>query len=219
MLRVLTWNLFHGRSVPDVPRDLLPDFAATITGWEWDVALLQECPPWWPRPLAAAAGAHPYRALTSRNQLLCITRPLATRRPDVIKSWGGGCNAILVRGAPATAHAQRRLRLRPERRVMHAVRLESGVWVGNVHAMAHRVEWAQSDLNESTAALDRWSAGAPAVLGGDFNTREPVVPGFQSAGGHVLDHVFVRGLTVVEQGHTIKRGTLSDHRPVVAALG
>ena len=53
MLRVLTWNLFHGRSVPDVPRDLLPEFAATIAGWEWDVALLQECPPWWPRPLAA----------------------------------------------------------------------------------------------------------------------------------------------------------------------
>ena len=102
---------------------------------------------------------------------------------------------------------------------MHAVHLESGVWVGNVHAMAHRVEWAQSDLNESTAALDRWSAGAPAVLGGDFNTREPVVPGFQSAGGHVLDHVFFRGLTVAEPAHTIKRGKLSDHRPVVAALG
>src|SRR5436190_1199730 len=148
MLRVLTWNLFHGRSVPDVPHDLLPEFAATIAGWEWDVALLQECPPWWPEPLAEAAGARPYRALTSRNQLLFITRPLAKRRPDVIKSWGGGCNAILVRGAPATAHAHRRLRLRPERRVMHAVRLASGAWVGNLHAMAHRVEWAQSDLHE-----------------------------------------------------------------------
>jgi endonuclease/exonuclease/phosphatase family metal-dependent hydrolase len=218
MLRVLTWNLFHGRSVPDVRSTLEREFAATLAGWQWDVALLQECPPWWPDPLGRACGAHAYRALTSRNQLLFITRPLAEFRPDVIKSWGGGCNAILVRGAAATAHARRRLRLLPERRVMHAVRLASGVWVGNVHAQAHRVDWAQADLDESAAALLRWADGSPAILGGDLNTREPVVPGFAHAGGHVLDHVFVRGLEVVQPGHTLKRGTLSDHRPVLAEL-
>ena len=27
---VLTWNLFHGRSVPDAPRELLADFAARL---------------------------------------------------------------------------------------------------------------------------------------------------------------------------------------------
>ena len=48
---VLTWNLFHGRSVPDAPRELLADFAARLAGWEWDVALLQEVPPWWPPEL------------------------------------------------------------------------------------------------------------------------------------------------------------------------
>jgi len=42
---VLTWNLFHGRSVPDAPREQLADFAARLAGWEWDVALLQEVPP------------------------------------------------------------------------------------------------------------------------------------------------------------------------------
>lgn len=218
MLRVLTWNLFHGRAVPDVPQSLAGEFAMTLAGWEWDVALLQECPPWWPEPLGRACGAHAYRALTSRNQLLLITRPLAERRPDVLKSWGGGCNAILVRGDAATAHFRHRLRLLPERRVMHAVRLAGGSWVGNVHAQAHRVEWAQADLDESAAALLRWGGAAPSVLGGDLNTREPVVPGFTDAGGHVLDHVFVRGLDVVEPGHTLKRGTLSDHRPVLAVL-
>ena len=35
---VLTWNLFHGRSVPDAPREQLGDFAARLAGWEWDVA-------------------------------------------------------------------------------------------------------------------------------------------------------------------------------------
>ena len=39
-MRVLTWNLFHGRSVPDTPRSLLPEFGAMLSGWEWDVALL-----------------------------------------------------------------------------------------------------------------------------------------------------------------------------------
>ena len=29
---VLTWNLFHGRSVPDAPRSLLADFAAQLAG-------------------------------------------------------------------------------------------------------------------------------------------------------------------------------------------
>lgn len=218
MIRVLTWNLFHGRSDPDVPRALSREFAATLAGWEWDVALLQECPPWWPGPLARAATAHPYRALTSRNQLLPVLRPIASRRPDIAKSWGGGCNAILVRGSPATAHARRRLRLRPERRVMHSVRLASGVWVGNVHAQAHRARWAQADLDESAGALMRWSKGEPAVLGGDLNIRGPVVPGFEHAGGHVLDHVFARGLRVAEPARTLERGNLSDHVPVLAAL-
>ena len=46
--RVLTWNLFHGRSVPGARRSLLDEFAARLAEWEWDVALLQEVAPWWP---------------------------------------------------------------------------------------------------------------------------------------------------------------------------
>ena len=51
---VLTWNLFHGRAVPPAGRDLLGDFAAALAGWDWDVALLQEVPPWWPPELGRA---------------------------------------------------------------------------------------------------------------------------------------------------------------------
>ena len=48
-LRVLTWNLMHGRSVGGrgvggrdrFGRDLLGDFGDALAGWEWDVALLQ----------------------------------------------------------------------------------------------------------------------------------------------------------------------------------
>src|SRR5919107_380113 len=134
-MRVLTWNLFHGRAVPPAGRSLEADFAAALAGWDWDVALLQEVPPWWPARLATSYDV----ALTSRNALLPVRRALAQRWPDVMKSGGGSGNAILLRGGERIAvRARRRLRLRPERRVMHAVRLEpSGLWVANLHAQVH----------------------------------------------------------------------------------
>ncbi len=55
-MRVLTWNLFHGRAVPPAGHELLGAFAATLAGWSWDVALLQEVPPWWPPALARGSG-------------------------------------------------------------------------------------------------------------------------------------------------------------------
>src|SRR5512147_2086759 len=106
-VRVLTWNLFHGRAVPERPRSLLPEFAATLAGWDWDVALLQEVPPWWPAQLGRACGASARMALTSRNWLLPLRRPVAERRPDLLRSNGGGCNAVLVRGAHVAAHRAR----------------------------------------------------------------------------------------------------------------
>ncbi len=89
-MRVLTWNLFHGRSVPPSGRDLLPEFTAALAGWGWDVALLQEVPPWWPAGLGAACGASARMALTSRNEGLPVRRWIAERSPDLIKSTGGG---------------------------------------------------------------------------------------------------------------------------------
>lgn len=123
-MRVLVWNLFHGRAVPAAGRPLLHEFAAALARWEWDVALLQEVPPWWPPLLAQRCDADVRAALTSRNQALPLRRAIASRAPDRLKSNGGGANAILVR-APwtITAHGRRRLRIRPERRVVHAVRV------------------------------------------------------------------------------------------------
>ena len=77
----VTWNLFHGRSGPPAGSLTVSEFAATLAGWEWDVALLQEVPPWWPPRLAIAAGAEERMLLTSRNQRWrCDGRsPAATR--------------------------------------------------------------------------------------------------------------------------------------------
>ncbi len=101
---------------------------------------------------------------------------------------------------------------------MHAVSLPCGIWAGNVHAQAHRTEWAQADLDQSATTLLRWSCGGPAVLGGDFNTRTPALPGFESAGGHVLDHVFVHGLEACGPARVLDRGGLSDHVPVLTEI-
>ncbi len=126
VLRVLTWNLMHGRSVPSAGHDLLDEFAGALGGWDWDVALLQEVPPWWPALLAARLGAAGRLNLTSRNALLPARRAIAQRWPDVIKSNGGGANAILCRRCAVAEHRTRRLCAWPERRRLHAVRLDSG---------------------------------------------------------------------------------------------
>ncbi|MEA2131269.1 MAG: hypothetical protein QOJ85_4160 [Solirubrobacteraceae bacterium] len=216
-MRVLTWNLYHGRAVPPAARDLQADFAAALAGWAWDVALLQEVAPWWPAALARACGAEVRSALTSRNALLPLRRAIAVRAPDLIKSNGGGANAILVRGPIA---AERRLLLRrwPERRVCHAVQLADGTWWANLHAQVHSPARARADIERAAAATLAWSAGAPAVLGGDFNVREPTAPGLRPLGGRGVDHVLGRGWAAVAPTELPDHGRLSDHAPVIVTL-
>jgi endonuclease/exonuclease/phosphatase family metal-dependent hydrolase len=218
-LRILTWNLFHGRSKPETRHSLLPEFAAAIAGWEWEVALLQEVPPWWPVELARAAQASMRMALTSRNLLPPLQRLIGERRPDLLKSGAGGSNAILVRGQAIREHRIRRLRLLPERRVAHGVLLEDGTWVTNLHAQAHLESRAQADLDLAADVTTLWAAGAPAVLGGDLNLRgAPTAFGYAHLAGHLVDHVLGRHLDVVEPGRTLPHGSLSDHAPLLVAV-
>jgi endonuclease/exonuclease/phosphatase family metal-dependent hydrolase len=219
VVRVLTWNLFHGRAVPGAGRDLLAEFCAALAGWEWDVALLQEVPPWWPPALARACDADQRTALTSRNALLALRRLLATRWPDVVKSNGGGANAILVRASGEIAdHRRVLLRRRPERRVCHAVALADGLWCANLHAQVHSRARADADIERAAAALLAWSGGGPALLGGDFNVRAPAAPGFDVLGGAGVDHVLGHGPAAVGPAEVLDRGELSDHAPVIVTV-
>src|SRR5947208_15871208 len=108
-----------------------------------------------------------------------------------MRSGGGSANAILVRGERIAARARARLRLWPERRVVHAVRLEpSGVWIANLHAQVHSEQRARADLASAARAVTGWASGARIVLGGDLNVRRPAVPaGFTAALGPGVDHV------------------------------
>ncbi len=211
---MLSWNLFHGRAVPPAGRSLAAEFEAALAGWRWDVALLQEVPPWWPPALARAGGAVERHVLTSRNGALALRRAIASRRPDWIRSNGGGANAILVRGGLAvTEHRSVLLRRFPERRRLHAIRLASGWWIGNLHAQGSAAEAVRA-----ARTIAGWAgATAPLVLGGDFNLAEPALPGLQRAGGHGVDQVWTTGWRAVA-AEVLDRGRLSDHAPVRVTL-
>jgi endonuclease/exonuclease/phosphatase family metal-dependent hydrolase len=153
-LTAIAWNLFHGRDFPPDPglftwrsrllrvterngthvqvnRDLAAEFAATLAAAEWDVALLQECPPRFAAPLASACGAAAHRVLTSRNFLGALRTAAARLNPDLIASGEGGSNLTLVRPslrgalcAPGAHKAPRSGRDRKETKEMVVERRE-----------------------------------------------------------------------------------------------
>jgi endonuclease/exonuclease/phosphatase family metal-dependent hydrolase len=214
-MRVLTWNLKHGRAVPSAGRDLFDEFAAALGGWYWDFCLLQEVPPWWPSSLGARLAAEQRLVLTSRNALLPLRRAVAVRWPDIAKSNGGSCNAILIRGDKIVEHRVQRLCTWPERRWVHAVQLQNrGVWIANLHAGG-----PARDAQRAAQAALLWAGEAPLVLGGDFNIRGLALDGFEGAAEHEVDYVFVRGLSVAGDADVLDPGRLSDHAPVAVTIG
>jgi endonuclease/exonuclease/phosphatase family metal-dependent hydrolase len=221
---IVTWNLFHGRSLPPSRGSLYRQFAEKLRVWEWDVALLQEVPPWWPRSLARDLGADQRTAATSRNSVLTVRRAIAERRPELAKSNGGGANAVLAR-EPIAADVSLRLRTWPERRVAQLVRLRSGACVANYHASA-RVALAEDELTRLTDRALSWAGGAPLVLGGDLNLRAPAPRDLVHVAARDVDHVFARGLELDGEPELLDRSAdsdagaveLSDHPPLRVRL-
>jgi endonuclease/exonuclease/phosphatase family metal-dependent hydrolase len=225
-MRILSWNLFHGRSLPASAHALSGQFAAMIAAWDWDVALLQEVPPWWPALLAQAAAAEQRTALTSRNSAPALRRVLAERRPELIRSNGGGANAVLAR-VPIIAHSSLRLRLWPERRVAQLLRLADGTCVANFHASC-RVRLAESELELLWRHALAWAAGAPLILGGDLNLRAPRSPSTEvlHLARRDVDHLLGAGVRRVGRAELLERRVklgaheveLSDHLPLRVAV-
>lgn len=204
-MRAISWNLFHGRDFPSEPelrtwrsrllritergsdhaqvnRDLYAQFAGLLADAEWDVALLQECPPRWAERLAIDCRAEPHLVQTSRNipAFGAVQSIAAGWNPDLIASWEGGSNLTLVRtsGLAGSAIAERkmhRLTRIPERRTMAFTVTSSGLCVGNLHASTERAR-AEREVPEAARVAIKWAAGRPLLLGGDFNLRPAVSP-------------------------------------------
>jgi endonuclease/exonuclease/phosphatase family metal-dependent hydrolase len=261
-IRALSWNLFHGRdAAPDhslhtwrsrllrasargethiqVNRDLYPEFSRLLAGAEWDVALLQECPPRWSERLAVDCGAEAQRVLTSRNAIALLRGLLADLNPDLIASAEGGSNTTLVRPALGRIVERREFELtrKPERRMMAFCRLSSGLCIANLHATNDRPNLAAEELRAAATAANAWAGDDPLIFGGDLNLRPRHATVFaELADGHglslptdsfAIDHLLVRGLRVVEaerswppEAREVDENglalRLSDHAPIEA---
>jgi endonuclease/exonuclease/phosphatase family metal-dependent hydrolase len=262
------WNLFHGRDFPPDPalftlrsrllgiaernethvqvnRDLASEFAALLARAEWDVALLQECPPRFAAPLATACKAESHRVLTSRNSLGRLRAVGARLNPDLVASAEGGSNLTLVRASGTLGQVVERRELTihagpPERRAMVFTRTASGVCIANLHATNDRPDLAAFDVRSAAQAATEWAGEAPLLFGGDLNLRPAEDPAsfeeLRSRFGlkgitapQAIDHLLSRGLTVVtaptlwapERRELSRDGRalrLSDHAPVEASF-
>jgi endonuclease/exonuclease/phosphatase family metal-dependent hydrolase len=266
-MRVLSWNLYHGRDFPpdkalftlrsrllrvternethvQVNRSLSREFTGWLADQEWDVALLQEAPPLWFRAFMRRTGSAGARAFTSRNVVPPLQRLAAWANPDLIASWEGGSNQLLVREPGRIIELRRMtLTLRPERRAMLWARVElpdgATVCLANLHASAGRPHRASAELLAAAASAIEWSGADPLVFGGDMNLRPGRDPfpfvelrerfGLgEPTGPDAIDHLLARGLDVVEPPRRLppeerelpqpdgRRLRPSDHAPVVA---
>jgi hypothetical protein len=143
---------------------------------------------------AIAAASRPYQVQRRRGQRdSCARAAIAEHRRATLRWW-------------------------PERRVVHAVRLDDAGWWGNVHAQVRPPERALADLGKAAHELLGWAGAAPrVVLGGDMNLRDPAAPGLAHLGGHHIDHVLGRGWRRVGAAK-LDAGALSDHPPVLVEL-
>jgi endonuclease/exonuclease/phosphatase family metal-dependent hydrolase len=265
----IAWNLFHGRDFPPDPelrswrsrllrldernethvqvnRDLTKEFAALLSGAGWDVALLQECPPRFAEPLAAACRAEWHRALTSRNSLAPLRELLARQNPDLMASGEGGSNLTLIRvpGRLGGIAERRELAIHegePERRAMAFTRTASGLCIANLHATNDKPTLASEDVLKAARAATEWAGSAPLIFGGDLNLRpgeDPEVFARLSedfslegeTGPVAIDHLLTRGIEVLGttsvwaaerrelplDGRALR---LSDHAPIEATFG
>ena len=171
-LRLLTWNLFHGRAIPPAGRDLVEPFSAALAGWEWDVALLQEVPPWWVGRLAVrvrGGGAVRVDVEERAARGAAVPRGAAAGLRQVQRR---GFNVTLVRGIGIEEQRVERLGWWPERRWMHAVRISSGAWVGNLHTEASAGQGLAA-----AAALRSWAEGVPPRSAGTSTSGTWSYPG------------------------------------------
>ena len=228
-MRVVTWNIEHGLAI-DAAIDALttnPNLANA------DLVLLQEMDDEGPAQIAEALGlSHQYRAGCTHT--------------GTGRSFGNAILARGTVGDPTVIQLPHLARVLGQRRIAVqapvTLDLDDGpvdITAWSVHAevstLPHRRQVAQyREVADSVVG----SAG-PAVVAGDFNTASGrsvrgLVDNMMRAGleranalsgrtftrfgrGFELDHIFVKGLAVVDAG-VVNDHAASDHDPVWAVL-
>jgi endonuclease/exonuclease/phosphatase family metal-dependent hydrolase len=229
-----------------VNRPLLAEFAQVLAGLPWEVALLQEAPRPWLAPLAERTQAGGVLVPTSRSLVPALQARVFEWNPDLIASWEGGSNMLLVR-APARIVETRRLTVatRPERRRMLFARVSAPgdreLCVANMH-LSTDARLARAEVEHAATQAVEWAGPTPLVFGGDLNLRPALSPEpfavlrdrfglAPPTGERSIDHLLARGLRLVDPPNPLPaearehrrddglRIRLSDHAPVVAGFG
>jgi endonuclease/exonuclease/phosphatase family metal-dependent hydrolase len=189
------------------------------------VVCLQELPLW---ALGRLEGWSGMKACTAVAKRTLVPWPLGRllQRIDPRRfrsAVTGQGNAILI-ASKLEIREHRTVRVSDrgvERRVCHAVRLD-GIVIGNVHATNdfRNPEVPRAELRRAYALVDDMTGPDDVrVLAGDFNLRDPALPGPN------IDHVVVAGgphgpLVVWERERRLHNGlVLSDHAPVEVEIG
>ena len=222
---IRSWNLFHGRTSLPGPRIHLREMIELASADAPDVLCLQELPLWSLSSLEEWSGMTAATAVAKRGLVpRWLGGVLQRRYPRQFRSGGTGqANAILLaRALEPLEHRTIRISERGrERRVCHAVRLD-GIVIGNVHATGDFRHPAvpRAELKRAHALVESLAAGGEArVLAGDFNLRDPELPGPN------IDHIVVAGiehgpLDVWPEERRLHNGAvLSDHAPVEMRVG
>jgi endonuclease/exonuclease/phosphatase family metal-dependent hydrolase len=197
-----------------------------VTADRPDVVCLQELPLWSLRLLDDWSGMRACTAVAKRTLVpRFLGRLLQRLDPRRFRSGvTGQANAILLApGFTVHAHRARRVSERGrERRVCHAVRVD-GFVIGNVHASNdfRNSSVPRGELRRAYDLVDELVVGADArVLAGDFNLRDPELPGPN------IDHVVVAGaphgrlqVWELERRRLQNGAVLSDHAPVEVRIG
>ena len=226
-------------------RSLREPFARVLAGLPWSVALIQEAPPRWLRPLARSSCAGAVGALTSRNLFPALRAALAEWNPDLIASNEGGSNIILVRPPLRIVEVQRAtLARRPERRRMLLARVEApGVTltVANLHLSVSSTGRGPAEAAAAAGRATAFAGEDPLLFGGDLNLRPAREPAAfvelrerfglaAPTSPQAIDHLLVSGLDPLDPpeplppearevaGPAGRRLRLSDHAPVTATF-
>jgi endonuclease/exonuclease/phosphatase family metal-dependent hydrolase len=227
-LTVRTWNVFHGRTVPEGSRLYLEEMVSRITSGRPGVVCLQEVPAWALRRLGTWSGMGVFGSVAMRPLGGPAARRLTELDPRRLRSGlTGQANAILFdpeltpveritvelnppwfRAAEAERLALGRRERRSwarNRRIAQILRLEIGgtaAIVVNLH-LTSPADSAAADVELDRAAAFAGSfaaPGEPVVLCGDLNLT--------ARGSRVLDRLARAGYSTPCGGidHILVRG-------------
>jgi endonuclease/exonuclease/phosphatase family metal-dependent hydrolase len=155
-LLVRTWNLFHGRTVPETGRSELDAMLRLVAGGDPDLVFLQEVPVWALAHLTSWSGMPSFGAVTMPPLGGPLARRLTELDPRRLRSaLTGQANAVLVARRHAVSDGVA-LTLNPGRfRRREAARLRL--------PLAVRLAWARNRRVAQLLRIGRGEATAVAV--------------------------------------------------------